>query len=584
VFSRIIAPSPANPSSHPKNRDGKDPENHLDFSPLVVNAIFVKNKIHDVPSTVAPCVEIASSEKSNSFPIPVSSPEAARKRDFSPSFGGRLKIPVPFSGGDLRLMKWTIFSRLVFGYLLIAFLVLAMSGYAVFELGQLERLTYSILQTDNRIMDLEKKMTDSMLSQMRYEQKFVITKDRELYQQFLLARDDFQKYAREAMITAGASDPKDLVDTLTAKQKIYEALFEEEVRLIQSNLPYDLQRYKKEKEKTIDLIMADLQALEAASQQGAFEKIRKLGEAGANASKVAMILAVSALIGVILISLFITRSITLPVAKLIDKAREISNWVFKADLNLTSPPEIQELALAINSMCEKLKAVDKMKSDFFSIMAHELRTPLTSIKEGTSLLLEGVGGGITDTQKKLLKIIAVESHRLIDLVNASLDLSKIEAGMMAFNFTPAEVSALLQRVATEVRPWAMAKGVRIEVQNPPGLPPVPMDTERILQVLRNLIGNAIKFTPDGGTVTVLARQEEKKVFVTVRDTGIGISKENLTDIFEKYRQGDPQHSEYIKGTGLGLAIVKHIVAAHGGNVWAESDPGQGSSFTFYLPA
>ena len=375
-------------------------------------------------------------------------------------------------------MKWTIFSRLVFGYLLIAFLVLAMSGYAVFELGQLERLTYSILQTDNRIMDLEKKMTDSMLSQMRYEQKFVITKDRELYQQFLLARDDFQKYAREAMITAGASDPKDLVDTLTAKQKIYEALFEEEVRLIQSNLPYDLQRYKKEKEKTIDLIMADLQALEAASQQGAFEKIRKLGEAGANASKVAMILAVSALIGVILISLFITRSITLPVAKLIDKAREISNWVFKADLNLTSPPEIQELALAINSMCEKLKAVDKMKSDFFSIMAHELRTPLTSIKEGTSLLLEGVGGGITDTQKKLLKIIAVESHRLIDLVNASLDLSKIEAGMMAFNFTPAEVSALLQRVATEVRPWAMAKGVRIEVQNPPGLPPVPMDNAR----------------------------------------------------------------------------------------------------------
>ncbi|MBP1713154.1 MAG: integral rane sensor signal transduction histidine kinase [Deltaproteobacteria bacterium] len=449
-------------------------------------------------------------------------------------------------------MKWTIFSRLVSGYLLIALLLLAMSGYAVFELGQIERLTYSILQTDNRIIELEKKMTDSMLSQMRYEQKFVITKDRELYQQFLLARDDFQKYAREAMITSGGSNPQE--------------------------------KYKKEKEKTIDLIMADLQALEAASRQRAFEKIRKLGEAGANASEVAMVLAVSALIGVILVSLFITRSITLPVAKLIDKTREISNWVFKADLNLASPPEIQELALAINSMCEKLKAVDKMKSDFFSTMAHELRTPLTSIKEGTSLLLEGVGGGTTDTQKKLLKIISVESHRLIDLVNASLDLSKIEAGMMTFNFTPAEVSTLLRRVVTEIRPWALAKGVRVEVHDSPDLPPVSMDTERILQVLRNLIGNAIKFTPDGGMVTILARREEKKVFVTVKDTGIGISKENLTDIFEKYRQGNPNHSEYIKGTGLGLAIVKHIVAAHGGNVWAESDPGQGSSFTFFLPA
>lgn len=481
-------------------------------------------------------------------------------------------------------MKWTIFSRLVFGYLLIAFLVLAMSGYAVFELGQVERIAYSIMQTDNRIMNLEKKITDSMLSQMRYEQKFVITKDRELYQQFLLARNDFQKFAREAVIAAGSSAPKDLVEALIAKQKAYEVLFAEEVRFIQANVPYDLQKYKKEKEKTTDLIMADLQALEAASQQGAFEKIRELGEAGANASKVAISLAVSALVGVILVSLFITRSITSPLEKLIDKTREISNWVFKADLNLASPPEIQELALAINSMCEKLKTVDKMKSDFFSTMAHELRTPLTSIKEGTSLLLEGVGGGTTETQKKLLKIIAVESHRLIDLVNASLDLSKIEAGMMTFNFTPAEISPLLQRVVTEVRPWAMAKGVRVEVHGPPGLPLVPMDTERILQVLRNLLGNAIKFTPDGGMVNVLARHEEKKVFVTVRDTGIGISKENLTDIFEKYRQGDSGRSEYIKGTGLGLAIVKHIVTAHGGSIWAESDPGQGSSFTFFLPA
>jgi len=188
-------------------------------------------------------------------------------------------------------------------------------------------------------------------------------------------------------------------------------------------------------------------------------------------------------------------------------------------------------------MCEKLKTVDKMKSDFISTMAHELRTPLTSIKEGTSLLMEGVGGGITETQKKLLKIISVESHRLIDLVNASLDLSKIEAGMMAFNFTPAQISPLLQRVVAEVRPWAMAKGVRMEIHDPPGLPLVPMDTERILQVLRNLLGNAIKFTPDGGTVNVLARYEEKKVYVTVRDTGIGISRDNLTDIFEKIPPG-----------------------------------------------
>ncbi len=481
-------------------------------------------------------------------------------------------------------MKWTIFSRLVFGYLLIAFLVLAMSGYAIFMLGQLEKLTFSILQSDNRLLDLGKKMMDSMLSQMRYEQKYVITKDRALHEQFLLSRADFQKYTEQALFAAGNGTQKELLDAVVAKQKKYETLFAEEAVYIQANQPYDLQSYKLEKEKATDRIMADLQALEDASQQGAFEKIKKLGEAGADAGKVAIFLAISALLGVIFVSLFITRSITLPLAKLIDKTREISNWVFKADLNLSSPPEIQELAIAINSMCERLKTVDKMKSDFFSTMSHELRTPLTSIKEGTSLLLEGVGGETSDKQKKLLKIIAAESHRLIDLVNASLDLSKIEAGMMTFNFGPADIYPLIQKAVTEIRPWAMAKGIRVEVPNPP--PPflVPMDAERILQALRNLIGNAIKFTPDGGQVTVSLRQEEKKLLVAVKDTGIGISKENLTNIFDKYRQGSLKNPDVIKGTGLGLAIVKHIVTAHGGNVWAESEPGQGSSFIFSLPA
>ncbi len=482
-------------------------------------------------------------------------------------------------------MRWTIFTRLVFGYLLIALLVLAMSGYAIFVLGQLEKLTFSILQSDNRVLDLEKKMMDSMLSQMRYEQKYVITKDRALHEQFLLSRADFQKSMEEALLVAGTDAQKELLDGLATKQMKYESLFAEESTYIQANRPYDQKGYKLEKEKTTDLIMADLQSLEAASQQGTFEKIKKLGEAGADAGKVSIFLAISALLGVIFVSLFITRSITQPLAKLIDKTREISNWVFKADLNLTSPPEIQELAIAINSMCERLKTVDKTKSDFFSTMSHELRTPLTSIKEGTSLLLEGVGGETSDKQKKLLKIIAAESHRLIDLVNASLDLSKIEAGMMSFNFMPSDIYPLIQKAATEIRPWAMAKGIRVEIPTPPPAPfLVPMDVERILQALRNLMGNAIKFTPDDGQVTVSIRQEEKKLFVAVKDTGIGISKENLTDIFDKYRQGPLKNPDFIKGTGLGLAIVKHIVTAHGGNVWAESEPGQGSSFIFSLPA
>src|SRR5205807_3653306 len=123
--------------------------------------------------------------------------------------------------------------------------------------------------------------------------------------------------------------------------------------------------------------------------------------------------------------------------------REIASGRFVADLRVTSPPEIRELASSFNLMCQKLNELDKMKSDFFASMSHELRTPLTSIKEGTGLLLEGVGGATTEKQRKLLTILAAESNRLIGLVNSLLDLSKMEAGMMSYSFEKASLAPLI---------------------------------------------------------------------------------------------------------------------------------------------
>jgi signal transduction histidine kinase len=177
-------------------------------------------------------------------------------------------------------------------------------------------------------------------------------------------------------------------------------------------------------------------------------------------------------------------------------------------------------------------------------------------------------------------IIAEESNRLIGLVNSVLDLAKLESGVLAFNMTSSELLPLIDRVVKEVGPLAEAKNIRI-TQEVPDLPSLIMDTERILQVLRNLIGNALKFTPRGGTVSIAARREKNTVIVSVSDTGPGIPKEHAAAIFDKFRQvpgaGRPA------GTGLGLAIVKHIIEAHGGSVWVESETGNGSTFSFQLP-
>jgi two-component system sensor histidine kinase GlrK len=296
-----------------------------------------------------------------------------------------------------------------------------------------------------------------------------------------------------------------------------------------------------------------------------------------------MVLTVLSLALGIVLSIVITRSITIPLSKMQEKTKEIAQGVFEANLNLPSPPEINELAQAFNSMSTKLQEVDRMKSDFYSLMSHELRTPLTSIKEGTNLFLEGKGGEVTERQKRLLTIVSEESNRLIQLVNSLLDLSKLEAGIAAFQFLKDDLAPLITRVIREIEPLAEAKGIRIkrDIQESPR---VSMDTERILQVLRNLLGNAIKFTPQGGVIEISLQAKDGVVEVSVTDAGPGIPEEQTAIIFDKFRQAVHEGSRKIQGTGLGLAIVKQIIQSHGGRVWVESAVGRGSTFRFTLPA
>ena len=481
-------------------------------------------------------------------------------------------------------MKLTIFSRLVLGYLLILILLLGTTTYAIFQLHRFDTVTRSILDNDNRMIDYEKKLSDALLSQMRYERKYTIVRDPALYDQFLLSSDDFRQYLDQVRPLAELPSQKEGWSRIEADHDRYQALIAEEMKYLQANQPYDAGRYKQAKEKAVDRILDELKIFAAAAHENSSAKIKKLAEAGADARIVAMSMGVVALLGGVMISLLITRSITRPISTLIHKTREIANWVFKGDLHLSSPPEIKELSQAFNSMCDRLKAVDRMKSDFLSTMSHELRTPLTSIKEGTSLLLEGIGGEINEKQKRILDIISRESQRLIDLVNSTLDLAKMEAGMMVFDFKPVAMLPLIHQAVVEIQPYAMVKEIRLQVEDSRDLPSIRMDRERILQVLRNFIGNAVKFTPPKGRVTVSAVPQEEGLRVCVRDTGAGIVKENLAIIFEKFRQGPPGGAEQVRGSGLGLAIAKQIVTAHGGKVWAESKPGQGSSFIFQLPS
>lgn len=480
-------------------------------------------------------------------------------------------------------MRLSIFSRLIIGYLSLLLLATGVSVYAIIKLSLVKNVTHSIIAVDNNFADLNKKLTDALLSETRYEKKFLIMQDSVLYDSFMQAKKDFGQYLNEALVIADSPDVKDLLDRVRQYHEKYQALFNEEVEFLKTGKQYSRILYKKEKEKVTDSIIEEFKALKILSQKRIFDKIKNLGEAGTRAQIFAIAITAAALLFGGFLSVFITRSITVPLSVMKKKTREIAKGDFEANLDLPSPPEIGELASALNLMCSKLKEVDKMKSDFFSLMSHELRTPLASIKEGTNLFLEGLGGEITEKQKKLLTIIAEESNRLIELVNSLLDLSKMEAGMLRYNFTRSNLLPLIQKVIIEVMPLAEAKDIRIG-KNIENLEPATLDPERILQALRNLIGNALKFTPHGGNIIVSAHMIHNGIEVSVTDTGPGIPKEDMDTIFDKFQQVKLKGSGKIKGTGLGLAIVKHIIEKHGGRVWIESTLGKGSTFFFVLPA
>ncbi len=482
-------------------------------------------------------------------------------------------------------MRLSIFSRLFLGYITTILVLGAISAYTVLRLRQLNVEAGIIFKVDQRVVDLKQKLVDSLLSHVGSEKKRVITGDPVFVGQMVSSQKAFEEYLSEVSQIVGTSSNRDILVRVAADWAQYLSLVNEEMEVSKTSRSYRKSEYAQGKEEAVGQVLEALKVLENSYLRDIQERMNRIQETAGSAQRLSVLMFAAAVLIVILGSLVNTRSITKPLKVLMAKTREISRGVFEGNLNIGSPREVAELAGAINIMCEKLKKVDTMKSGFFATMSHELRTPLASIKQGITLLRDGAGGPIPDKQKRLFTILSEETNRLIDLVNSLLELSKMEAGMMPFTFARESIQSLIRRVVVEMTPLVEAKKIRIKVDagDEHEIPPLQLDRERILQALRNLLGNAVKFTPENGQITIKAGRRDRTMEFSMRDTGPGIPRENLETVFEKFHQSPGQAPGSIKGTGLGLAFVKHIITAHGGKVWAESEPGQGTTFLFALP-
>jgi signal transduction histidine kinase len=246
--------------------------------------------------------------------------------------------------------------------------------------------------------------------------------------------------------------------------------------------------------------------------------------------------------------------------------------------------ELSEINKALEESHRRLQELDRVKSDFLLNVSHELRTPLTAIKGSVDNMLDGITGPLSEPQRRYLTRVKTNADRLVRLINDLLDLARIEEGRVQVNPTFFSLSGLASELLETLRPVATAKGLGLDLAEEEDPLIVHADRDKVGQVLMNLLGNAIKFTPSGGSVKVqLAGEEDAFARVHIRDTGEGIPPEQLPLIFDKFYRVQPGMQTKAAGTGLGLSIAKSLVELQGGRIWAESQVGQGSTFFFTLP-
>ncbi|MEP7288940.1 MAG: ATP-binding protein [Chloroflexota bacterium] len=284
-----------------------------------------------------------------------------------------------------------------------------------------------------------------------------------------------------------------------------------------------------------------------------------------------------------ILSLIITRSVAQPLQDVAKAAASAANGNLDIKAPVRGPREVRIVAEAFNHMTEQVQQTREAQRDFLANVTHDLRTPLTSIQGFSQAIIDGVASNPSAAQRAA-QIIYEEAGRLNRMVQELLDLARIEAGRFSMTQHSIHLTELLNALGERIAPRAAENGLTLKLNVPP-LPTIAGDGDRLVQVYTNLVDNALKHTPQGGTVTLRAIVYNNGVLVQVRDTGEGIPAADLPHIFDRFYQVDKSRQRGRRdGVGLGLTITKGIVEAHGGRLWVESQDGVGTTFSTWFPA
>jgi len=305
----------------------------------------------------------------------------------------------------------------------------------------------------------------------------------------------------------------------------------------------------------------------------------------ADAFREAIVVALSwagaaAAIAAVAVSLFVSGRIATPVRRMTEAARRIAAGRYGERVPVGEPDDLGDLAASFNEMAGTLEADEQRRLELIGNVAHELRTPVATLQG----YLEGIVDGVVEPSDETWTILLSETGRLKRLIEDLQELSRAEARQIALSLHPVDPRSLVQSAVWVLRSRFEEKQIELKVTIPDELPLVMADDERTVQVLTNLLGNALRYSTPPGEVEVSARPQERMVLVQVRDTGTGIAREHLPHLFERFYRVDKARTRAAGGSGIGLTIARSLVEAMGGRIWAESPgPGQGATFSFTLP-
>ncbi|MBI5649622.1 MAG: HAMP domain-containing protein [Chloroflexi bacterium] len=309
----------------------------------------------------------------------------------------------------------------------------------------------------------------------------------------------------------------------------------------------------------------------APSQQEAFQLV---------VDQALLISAFAALSAVVIVSLFVSRRIVEPLQELALVSGRLAQGYFRERTTIQSDDELAHLSGSINRLAETLEQTEQRRLGLITDVSHELRTPLTIIAG----YMEGLIDGVIAPEPEIFSLVHHEAVRLKWMTEELALLSRAEAGQLRVEPRPTDLTEIIERVAAQFQSQLASQGLTFDRRVSSMLPRALADPDRVEQILINLMANAVQYTPAGGAIAIFARPRDLFVEIGVADTGVGIPVEHLPHIFERFYRVDKSRARQSGGAGIGLTIARHLVYAHGGEIWAESEgAGRGSTFRFTLP-